>query len=139
MPARHSSIPVTRQDIQPRKDSDAALFRNRLKKIRRIQDTRTRAHRILLALGYVIALTPRGVPAFTRALVRKGSPVVVWLTDESREGLPASLRGPAWAGFYARDDSDEMVYDEDYPTLIDFLREMHPEQMRAAPEVMSDN
>lgn len=108
----------------------AALFRERLRKIGRIDDARIRAQRILLALGWVIALAPNNAPAFTITASHKGKPVVIWLTDAKRTGLPRSLTGPAWIGYYLRDGSADMIDDQEIPRLMDFMREHHAEQLR---------
>lgn len=110
--------------------SPAALFRERLRKMGRVDDARIRAQRILLALGWVIALAPNNVPAFTISGTYKGKPVVLWLTDARRTGPPRSLTCPAWIGYYMRDETADMLDDREVPRLMDFLRDHHAEQLR---------
>lgn len=115
------------------KQSPASLFRERLRKLGQMDDARVRAHRILLALGWVIALAPNNTPAFTLNGTYRGRGVTLWLTDANRQGLPRSLTGTAWIGYYSVDANGdcEMLHDRDLARLVDFLHEHHADQLRA--------
>lgn len=83
--------------------------------------------RIMLALGYAIALTPTGNTAFTLQTQYKGSDVRVWVMNEHQNGCPSSLLESVWVGYYTHGDQREMVEDFEYPRLMDYLQEIHPE------------
>lgn len=106
----------------------AMPLRRVLSALRPIAPAHLRTHRLLLALGYAIKLTPNRMPAFTRELVWKGHAVSVWIMNDTRTDLPRSLSAPAWIGYYGVGDAPEMLHDEDIPRLLDFLRDAHPEQ-----------
>ncbi|SIN88519.1 hypothetical protein [Halodesulfovibrio marinisediminis] len=83
--------------------------------------------RIMLALGYAIALTPTGSTAFTRQTEHKAIDVRVWVMNEQQNGCPSSLLESVWVGYYTHGDQREMVEDFEYPRLMDYLQEHHPE------------
>ncbi|OBQ51718.1 hypothetical protein [Halodesulfovibrio spirochaetisodalis] len=102
-------------------------FKQKIQHVPLQEEVQTDIHRIMLALGYAIALTPAGTTAFTRQTSYKGLDVRVWVMNEHQNGFPGSLLEPVWIGYYSQGDQHEMLEDFEYPRLMDFLQEFHPE------------
>jgi len=93
-----------------------------------LQDTApSDTQRVMLALGYAIALTPTGNTAFTRQIIYKGLDVRIWITNSRQNGYPTSLLENVWVGYYTHGEQREMIDDAEYPRLMDYLQEKHPE------------
>ncbi|UZP66315.1 hypothetical protein N1030_11885 [Desulfovibrio mangrovi] len=110
-------------------------FRTRLRKVSDSGQTQDRVQRIMLALGYAMALTPTGNPGFTRAAMYKGMAVNVWVADESISSWPRSLLAPVWVGYYTPDEPVELIQYHEYDKLVDYLREFHPEAFQTPSEL----
>jgi len=121
------------------KEALSLAFRDRLKKISNAGDTQDRTQKIMLALGYALQLTPTGNPGFTRTTTHKGKEVYVWVADAALTIWPSSLLSPIWVGYYSLDAANEMLDDCEYPRLMDYLLEFHPEAFStSSSETLSD-
>ncbi|WP_174411239.1 hypothetical protein [Desulfovibrio psychrotolerans] len=103
------------------------LFRDKLRKVTDSGGAQDRVQRIMLALGYAMALTPTGNPGFTRITDYKGMPVNVWVGDAGLTAWPRTLLSPVWVGYYSLEEPAEMVQYEEHERLMDYLRDRHPE------------
>ena len=102
-------------------------FKQKIQHVSSQEEVRSDVQRIMLALGYAIALTPTGSTGFTRQAMYRGSDVRVWVMSENQNSCPASLLETVWIGYYTHGDQREMVDDQEYPRLMDYLQENHPE------------
>ncbi|WP_290925466.1 hypothetical protein [Halodesulfovibrio sp.] len=102
-------------------------FKQKIQHVPIQEEVHNDIQRIMLALGYAIALTPTGSTAFTRQTEYKGIDVRVWVMNEPQNGYPSSLLEKVWVGYYTHGDQREMVEDFEYPRLMDYLQEIHPE------------
>ncbi len=114
--------------------SDA--FRTRLRKVSSAQ-SHDRVQRIMLALGYAMALTPTGNPGFSRPAMYKGMAVNVWVADATLTAWPRSLLSPVWACYYTTDEPVEMIQYVEYDRLMDYLHEVHPEAFQTPSELVA--
>lgn len=103
------------------------LFRDKLRKVTDSGGAQDRVQRIMLALGYAMALTPTGNPGFSRVGEYKGVPVNVWVGDVGLTAWPRTLLSPVWVGYYSLEEPAEMVQYEEHERLMDYLRDRHPE------------
>lgn len=110
-------------------------FRTRLRKVSDNGQTQDRVQRIMLALGYAMTLTPTGNPGFTKSALYKGATVNVWVAAASLTEWPHALLTPVWVGYYTPEEPAEMVHDQEYERLMDYLREFHPEAFRTPSEL----
>lgn len=115
--------------------SDA--FRTRLRRVPDNGPTQDRVQRIMLALGYAMALTPTGNPGFTRHTLYKGMTANVWVADASVTAWPHSLLGPVWVGYYTADEPVEMIQYREYDRLMDYLHEQHPEAFTTPSDLVA--
>lgn len=102
-------------------------FKQKIQHVSNQEEVRSDIQRIMLALGYAIALTPTGNTGFTRQTEYRGSDVRVWIMSESQNSCPSSLLDTVWVGYYTHGAQREMVDDLEYPRLMDYLQENHPE------------
>ncbi|MCG8532137.1 MAG: hypothetical protein MI749_15950 [Desulfovibrionales bacterium] len=102
-------------------------FKQKIQHVPKQEDVQSDVQRIMLALGYAIALTPTGSTAYTRYTLYKGLDVRVWVMNEYQNGSPASVLDSVWVGYYTHGDQREMIDDAEYPRLMDFLQEKHPD------------
>lgn len=110
-------------------------FRAKLRKVSDSGQTQDRVQRIMLALGYAMALTPTGNPGFTRPTMYKGMTVNVWVADESLTAWPRTLLSPVWVGYYTLEEPVEMIQYQEYDRLMEYLQEFHPEAFQAPSEL----
>ena len=102
-------------------------FKQKIQHFPKQEEVQNDIQRIMLALGYAIALTPTGSTGFTRQTEYKGLDVRVWVMNEQQNSCPATLLETIWVGYYTHGDQREMVDDLEYPRLMDYLQEKHPE------------
>ncbi|MEZ0574734.1 hypothetical protein [Halodesulfovibrio aestuarii] len=102
-------------------------FKQKIQHVPIQEEVQNDIQRIMLALGYAIALTPTGNTAFTLQTQYKGIEVRVWVMNELQNGCPSSLLETVWVGYYTHGDQREMVEDFEYPRLMDYLQKIHPE------------
>ena len=102
-------------------------FKQKIQHVPKQDEVQTDIQRIMLALGYAIALTPTGNTGYTFQTMYKGVDVRVWVMNEDQNGCPTSLLEGVWVGYYTHGDQREMVDDLEYPRLMDYLQEKHPD------------
>lgn len=116
--------------IQKKTEMQSLLSESFKKKIQHVPiqgDVQSDVQRIMLAIGYAIALTPTGSTAFTLHTQYRGLDVRVWVMNENQNGCPSSLLETVWVGYYTHGDEHEMVEDFEYPRMMDYLQKVHPE------------
>ena len=102
-------------------------FKRKIQHVPKQDEVQNDIQRIMLALGYAIALTPTGNTGFTKQTLYKGIDVRVWVMNEQQSSCPSSLLDSVWVGYYTHGDQREMMDDLEYPRLMDYLQEHHPE------------
>ncbi len=105
----------------------AEAVRLRLHKIAGAGGSQDHVQRLMLALGYAVALTPTGNPGFTRGVLYRGRPVNVWVAEITHSAWPSTLLEPVWVGYYTPEEPVEMIQCEEYDRLMDYLHTAHPE------------
>ncbi|MCT4535042.1 hypothetical protein [Halodesulfovibrio sp.] len=122
--AETPSTPRKRQEMQSLLSES---FKQKIQHVPVQEEVQTDIQRIMLALGYAIALTPTGSTAFTKQTLYKGIDVRVWILNEQQNGCPHSFLETVWVGYYTHGDLREMVDDVEYSRLMDYLQKFHPE------------
>ncbi len=81
------------------------------------------AERIMARLGYKLGKTPAGITAWQGEARLRGEQVKVLLMGAPGSGAPMSLTKPVWAGYYELGDGGEMLHDERFQTLAEYVTE----------------
>lgn len=111
--------------------AEAAVFRKLLRNASAGGDSTSRVQRVMLALGYSVSMTPAGFPAFQRNMMHKGIPVTAWVMTRDTYSCPVSLMDPVFVGLYTTEGPLEMVSNEEYPRLLDYLLKHHGKALGA--------
>lgn len=84
------------------------------------------AERIMDRLGYTLGKTPAGVSAWQGKACLRGELVKVLLMGVPGPGgadAPTSLTEPVWVGYYELGEGGEMLHDERFETLAEYVTE----------------